>query len=236
MGYWIIRAILTPLLRLAFRVQVDGKARIPRRGPVIIAANHISFIDSLFLPLVVGRRVTFLAKAEYFDNPRTAWFFRMAGQIPIRRDGGSASDRALESAREVLEAGGALAIYPEGTRSPDGRLYKGRTGIARMALGCDVPVLPVGIIGTADVQPVGALVPRPFKSVVLRIGSPMRWPELAARAADREVLRDVTDDVIDAIGALTGQERVGHYAKRHRAQEEAAPVAAQVDGASVLAD
>ena len=219
MGYWIIKAILTPLLRVAFRIQVDGADHIPKRGPVIVAANHVSFIDSLFLPLVLRRRVTFLAKAEYFDNPRTAWFFRMAGQIPIKREGGSASERALASAREVLGAGGMLALYPEGTRSPDGRLYKGRTGVARMALGCDVPVLPIGLIGTADVQPVGAMVPRPFKSVRVRIGAPLRWPELTGRADDPAVLRDVTDDVVDAIAALSGQERVAHYAKKQRADE-----------------
>jgi 1-acyl-sn-glycerol-3-phosphate acyltransferase len=244
MGYWIIKAILTPFLRVAFRVEVDGKERIPRRGAVIVAANHISFIDSLFLPLVLRRRTVFLAKAEYFDNPRVAWFFKMAGQIPIKREGGSAAERALASAREVLDAGGLLAIYPEGTRSPDGRLYRGRTGVARMALGCDVPVLPVGIIGTADVQPVGAMVPRPFRRVRIRIGSPMSWPELADRSQDAGVLRDVTDDIVDAIGALSGQERVDHYAKRRQedqivivaAGEPAADAPAPADTPPLLVD
>ncbi|HET9691303.1 MAG TPA: lysophospholipid acyltransferase family protein [Acidimicrobiales bacterium] len=233
MGYWIIKTVLTPLMRLAFRLQVDGAERIPRRGPVIVAANHISFIDSLFLPLVLKRRVTFLAKAEYFDNPKTAWFFRMAGQIPIKREGGSAADRALASAREVLADGGMLALYPEGTRSPDGRLYKGRTGVARMAIGCDVPVLPVGIIGTADAQPVGALVPRPFKRVTIKIGAPMHWHELAGRADDPQVLRDVTDDVMDAIAALSGQQRVAHYAKKQRVDESAPAGAGVAAGAGV---
>lgn len=240
MGYWILRMILTPLLRGAFRVQVDGKANLPRRGPVIVAANHVSFIDSLFLPLVIGRRVTFLAKAEYFDNPRVAWFFRMAGQIPIRREGGSASDRALAAGREVLDGGGVLAIYPEGTRSPDGRLHRGRTGVARVALASGAPVVPVGLLGTAEVQPVGAMVPRPFRSVRVRIGAPMRWPELAGRADEREVLRDVTDDIVDAIGALTGQARVDHYASRHRAEQPAPAGAAAepvgVGDPTVLAD
>lgn len=216
MGYAILKSILLPLLKLCYRVNVRGMEHVPAEGPVIVAANHVSFIDSLFIPMVMGRRVTFLAKAEYFEDRKVAWFFRMAGQIPIKREGGSAADRALASAREVLEAGGMLAIYPEGTRSPDGRLYKGRTGVARMALSCDVPVLPIGLTGTAEVQPVGARVPRPFRTVGVTIGAPLSWPALAGDTTDRAVLRRVTDEIVGAIAALTGQECCAHYAKQQR--------------------
>src|SRR3954447_23983875 len=128
MTYWVLKAILTPILRFLFRVRVEGLENVPAKGPAILASNHLSFCDSIFLPLVLRRRMTFVAKAEYFEDPKTAWFFRAVGQIPIKRGGGSPSRRALESAREVLEAGGLFGIYPEGTRSPDGRLHKGHTG------------------------------------------------------------------------------------------------------------
>src|SRR5476651_515432 len=120
MLYWAMKVVLTPVLRVTYRVRIEGREHLPTRGPVILAANHRSFLDSIFMPLVVGRRVTFVAKAEYFDDPKTAWFFRAVGQIPIRREGGSASERALESATEVLRAGKVFAIYPEGTRTRDG--------------------------------------------------------------------------------------------------------------------
>src|SRR5581483_11973724 len=138
MAYWVLKAILTPVLRFLFRVRVEGLEHVPASGPAILASNHVSFSDSIFLPLMVKRRITFVAKAEYFEDPNTAWFFRAMGQIPIKRGGGSASKRALEAAKEVLEAGGLFGIYPEGTRSPDGRLYKGHTGVARLALECQV--------------------------------------------------------------------------------------------------
>ncbi|MGH9058500.1 MAG: lysophospholipid acyltransferase family protein, partial [Acidimicrobiales bacterium] len=170
MGYWVFKALLTPLLRFAYRIRCRGLDQVPRHGPVILASNHNSFIDSMFIPLVMRRRVTFLAKAEYFDNPRTAWFFRAMGQIPITRGGGSASERALKAAREVLDGGGVLAIYPEGTRSPDGRLYKGRTGVARIALSCPAaPVVPLALSGTSQIQPIDAMRPRLFKTVQVRV-------------------------------------------------------------------
>src|ERR1700716_325322 len=148
MTYWLFKAVLTPVLRFFYRVRVEGLEHVPAKGPVIMASNHVSFSDSIFLPLVLRRRVTFVAKAEYFEDPKTAWFFRAMGQIPIKREGGSASQRALEAAREVLDAGDLFGIYPEGTRSPDGRLYKGHTGIARLALQSHVPVIAVAMIGT----------------------------------------------------------------------------------------
>src|SRR5258705_10916645 len=132
--YWVVKGALTPVLGVCFRIKVEGRENVPKRGPVILASNHRSFLDSIFIPLVLRRRVTFVAKAEYFDDPKTAWFFRGVGQIPIRREGGSAAMAALDSAADVLEDGHLFGIYPEGTRSPDGRLYKGKTGVARLPL------------------------------------------------------------------------------------------------------
>jgi 1-acyl-sn-glycerol-3-phosphate acyltransferase len=229
MLYWVVKAVMTPLLRIAYRVEVDGRGNVPRRGPVILASNHQSFIDSIFIPLCVRRRVTFLAKAEYFESRRTAWFFRAVGQIPVRRGGGSAADRALASAREVLDAGGVLGIYPEGTRSPDGRLYKGHTGVARMALGCGATVVPVACAGTSDIQPIGAMQPRLFRSLRVSFGEPLRWPDLTGSDDDAEVLRRVTDEIMEAIGVLSGQERVSAYAKR-RPEGPGPAVAVPVSG------
>lgn len=215
MAYWAIKIVVTPILRLLFRVRVTGTHHVPRRGPVILASNHQSFIDSIFLPLVVRRRVTFVAKAEYFENRKTAWFFRAVGMIPLKRGGGSASERALLAAREVLNAGGVLGIYPEGTRSPDGRLYKGHTGVARLAMQCNAPVVPVAQFGTAAVQPIGAKMLRPFKRVELKLGEPLWWHG-TSDDADSSGLREFTDEVMAAIQALSGQERVDAYAKRDR--------------------
>src|SRR5438094_7532643 len=155
MAYWILKAVLTPILRFLFKVRVEGLEHVPKDGAAILASNHLSFSDSIFLPLVLRRRVTFVAKAEYFEDRRTAWFFRAVGQIPIKRGDGSASLRALASASEVLEQGELFGIYPEGTRSPDGRLYKGHTGVGRLALRTRAPVLAVAMIGTRDAQPIG---------------------------------------------------------------------------------
>src|SRR5437588_8562322 len=140
MAYWLMKLVLTPVLRFFYRVRVEGLEHVPEEGAAIFASNHVSFCDSIFLPLVLPRRLTFVAKAEYFEDPKTAWFFRMMGQIPIKRGGGSASMRALESAKEVLREGKLFGIYPEGTRSPDGRLYKGHTGVARPAVQTGAPV------------------------------------------------------------------------------------------------
>src|SRR5260370_31054347 len=166
-----------------YRVRIDGRDPRPAQGPLILAANHRSFMDSLFLPLVIRRRVTFVAKAEYFDDKKTAWFFRGVGQIPIRREGGSASERALESATEVLEQGGVFGIYPEGTRTRDGFLHRGHTGVARLSLRTGTPIVPVGLIGTDEVQPVDKRMPRLFRRVTLRFGEPLD----AARSAHPDV-------------------------------------------------
>ncbi|MDQ3146609.1 MAG: 1-acyl-sn-glycerol-3-phosphate acyltransferase, partial [Actinomycetota bacterium] len=205
MAYWVVKAILTPLLRFFYRVRVDGLEHLPPDGAVILASNHVSFCDSFFLPMVLKRRVTFVAKAEYFDDPKTAWFFRAVGQIPIKRSGGSASQGALDAASDVLAGGGLFGIYPEGTRSPDGRLYRGHTGVARLALKLGVPVLPVAMIGTREAQPIGQVRPNAFVPVTVRIGRPLRFDRYEDRVDDPLVLRQVTDEVMFELRGLSDQ-------------------------------
>jgi 1-acyl-sn-glycerol-3-phosphate acyltransferase len=213
MAYWVLKIIMTPVLRLVFRVRAIGTGNVPQQGPVILASNHQSFIDSLFLPLVVRRRVTFVAKAEYFETWKTAWFFRAVGMIPLKRGGGPASARALAAASEVLEGGGVLGIYPEGTRSPDGRLYKGHTGAARLSMHCRAPVVPVAQFGTSAVQPIGAMWPKFFRRVEVRLGAPLRWDRPDEASSE---LRQFTDEIMAAIAALSGQEMVADYARRDK--------------------
>jgi 1-acyl-sn-glycerol-3-phosphate acyltransferase len=236
MAYWVLKAVLTPLLRFFYRVRVEGAENLPRSGPVILASNHLSFSDSIFLPLVLRRRVTFVAKAEYFEDPKTAWFFRAVGQIPVKRGGGPASARALESAKEVLEAGGIFGIYPEGTRSPDGRLYKGHTGVARLALDTKAPVVSVAMIGTADAQPIGQAKPRLFMPITIRFSEPMRLDRYADRAGSRTALREITDEIMFELRELSGQEYVPVYAKRKDAVEAVAAEPSHVVAAEPLED
>src|SRR2546429_5810508 len=212
--YWVLKAILTPLLRFFFRVRVEGIENMPSKGPAILASNHLSFSDSIFLPMVLRRRITFVAKAEYFEDPKTAWFFRAVGQIPIKRGGGSASQRALDSALEVLPGDGVFGIYPEGTRSPDGRLHKGHTGVARLALQTGAPVLAVAMIGTREAQPIGQALPRMFMPVTVRISPPMHFDRYAGRGDDPLVLRQITDGIVFELRELSGQDYVNSYAVR----------------------
>ncbi|MCL4423365.1 MAG: 1-acyl-sn-glycerol-3-phosphate acyltransferase [Actinobacteria bacterium] len=182
----------------------------------MLAANHQSFCDSLFIPLVVRRKVTFLAKAEYFDSWHTSWFFRAVGQIPIRRGGGPQSERAIETAKEVLKAGHLLALYPEGTRSIDGKVHKGRTGVARLSREVGVPVIPIGISGTPEVQPVDALLMRPFRSVTIRFGPPIQMvpasdPCNPMADHDHAICRDFTDRLMREIARLAGSEYTDTY-------------------------
>ncbi len=235
MAYWILKVILTPVFYVLWRVNVEGREHIPRRGPVVLAANHQSFCDSFFLPLVLRRRVTYVAKAEYFESWHTSWFFRAAGQIPMNRGGGDASQRALDTARDVLNGGSILGIYPEGTRAPDDRLHKGHTGVARLALRCGVPVIPVGLIGTRGVQPPGSRLMRPFHAVTVRFGPPLdvarvepsepspngshpngSHPNGSHRSEepDSDQLRAATDELMRAIASLSGQKYVDQYATR----------------------
>ncbi len=219
MTYWLLKFVLTPNLRFLFRLRVEGIENVPKKGPVILASNHVSFSDSIFLPLVLRRRVTFVAKAEYFEDPKTAWFFRAVGQIPIQREGGSASQRALASAREVLDGGGVFGIYPEGTRSPDGRLYKGHTGVARLALGCRCPVVAVAMVGTREAQPIGQVKPKFFMPITVRFSEPMSFDRFLRRQDDPLVLRQITDEIMWKLRGLSEQEYVNRYAKRGEAVE-----------------
>jgi len=213
-AYWVVKAVLTPVLRLLYRIRVEGRDGLPRDGPVILAANHRSFMDSLFLPLVIPRRVTFVAKAEYFDSVKTAWFFRAVGQIPIRREGGSASEGALAAATDVLQAGQVFGIYPEGTRTRDGHLHRGHTGVARLALRTSAPIVPVGMIGTDEVQATDAKLPRLFRRITIRFGEPIRPEHYNGREDDSLVLRAITDEVMFEIQHLSGYQYVDTYATK----------------------
>jgi 1-acyl-sn-glycerol-3-phosphate acyltransferase len=214
MLYWGMKVVLTPILRVCYRIRIEGRDHVPATGPVILAANHRSFMDSIFLPLVVRRRVTFVAKAEYFDDPKTAWFFRGVGQIPIRREGGSASERALTSANEVLAQGGVFGIYPEGTRTRDGYLHRGHTGVARLALRTGAPIVPVGLIGTDEIQATDAKLPRVFREVRIRFGTPIPLSHYVGREDERIVLRQITDEVMFEVQALSGYDYRDTYATK----------------------
>ena len=212
--YWIFKASVLRALRLWSRPQVEGLENLPAGG-VLIVGNHLSFSDSFFLGAVLPRRLTFLAKSSYFDGPGirgwlTAQFFRALGQVPVDRSGGPAGDAALRAGSEVLRGGGLLGIYPEGTRSPDGRLYRGRTGAARLALATSVPVLPVALIGTDRAQPPGRLL---IRAVPLRIvfGRPLDFSAYAAGPAGSAVLREVTAEIMTHLQRLSGQEYVDDY-------------------------
>jgi 1-acyl-sn-glycerol-3-phosphate acyltransferase len=234
MAYRLVKATLLPLFRFFYRIRVEGLEHVPSTGAAILASNHLAVSDSFFLPAVIRRRVTFVAKAEYFEDPKTAWFFRSVGQIPIRRGGGASAQGALDAAAEVLEAGGLFGIYPEGTRSPDGRLYKGHTGVARLALRCGVPVLPVAMIGTDRVQTIGSPKVNLWLPVTIRIGAPIDFSRYRDRATDPLVLRQITDEVMFEIRALSGQEYVDRYAKRGESTEP--QVAARVPALATAAD
>ncbi len=216
MMYWVIKAILKPLLRAIYRIEIEGLENVPRKGAAIIAANHLSFLDSFFIPLVVKwRKMTYLAKADYFTSWKTAWFFKMVGQIPVARDDKAKSQKALETGLEVLKDGNLLGIYPEGTRSPDGNLYRGRTGVARLALAAQVSVIPCGLIGTEEVMPKAAKFPRLRNiRVKVRFGKPIDVGRYEGQERDRFVLRSLTDEIMFEIMQLSGQHYVDEYASR----------------------
>ncbi len=208
------RAVLTPPFRFFWKVTTEGLEHVPATGGAIIAPNHISVLDSFFVPLVLDRRMTYVGKAEYMDDWKTRYLFPAIGMIPIDRSGGDASERALNAAARVLEAGELFGIYPEGTRARDGKLHKGHTGVARLALRTNSPIVPVGIIGTDEVQPADASFPRLFRRVHIRFGRPIDVTKYCDRAEDRLVLRQITDEVMYEIRNLSGQEYVDTYATK----------------------
>ncbi|GAA0926017.1 MULTISPECIES: lysophospholipid acyltransferase family protein [Streptomyces] len=217
----LLKAVLGPIMRLMFRPRVEGVEHIPSEGPVILAGNHLTFIDSMILPLVCDRQVFFIGKDEYVKGKGLkgrlmAWFFTGVGMIPVDRDGGKGGVAALMTGRRVLEEGKVFGIYPEGTRSPDGRLYRGRTGIARLTLMTGAPVVPFAMIGTDRIQPTGAGMPRPCR-VTVRFGEPMEFSRYEGMDRDRYVLRAVTDSVMAEVMRLSGQEYVDMYATKAKA-------------------
>lgn len=220
MFYWFLKVVLTPFIFVSCRVSVRGGRHVPIRGAAIVASNHVSFLDSFFVPSSVLRRMTFVAKAEYFDRWRTRWFFQGVGQIPMSRDGGNASEGALLAARGVIAKGKLLGIYPEGSRSPDGKLHRGKTGVARLAISTGVPIVPCGIAGSREVLPKGRRVPRPSK-VKINFGEPIDPAPYAAMADRARATRLLTDEVMARIRDLSGQAYVDEYTRRS-AQSEAA--------------
>jgi 1-acyl-sn-glycerol-3-phosphate acyltransferase len=217
MWYWVFKYILLgPLLAILGRPKIEGLEYVPQSGPVILASNHLAVMDSFYLPLVVRRRITFLAKSEYFTGTGlkgwfNRWFFNAAGQVPIDRSNADAAQAALDTAERVLGEGKLLGMYPEGTRSPDGRLYKGKTGMARLALHTGVPVIPVAMIGTNVVNPPGTTMLR-FGRVTVRFGKPMDFSRFEGLAGNRFIERAVIDEVIYELMGLSGQEYVDIYA------------------------
>ena len=227
MFYWFLKWIaLGPFLRLVFRPEVEGLENVPDEGPAILASNHLSYADWLFMPLTLNRKVTFVAKAEYFTTPGLkGWlqktFFSGAGQVPIDRSSGDAAAGALVTAKKVLAAGGLFGIYPEGTRSHDGRLYRGKTGVARLSIETDVPVIPVAVVGTNIVAPPGKKFGHWTRPRV-RFGKPLDFSRYQGLENDRFILRSATDEIMYEIMRLSEQEYVDVYASRAKALEKEA--------------
>ncbi len=241
MFYWFLRWVaLGPLLRMIFRPQSEGLENVPTEGPAILASNHLSYADWLFMPLTQKRKVTFVAKAEYFTTPGIkGWFqktfFSGAGQVPIDRSGADAAAGALISAKRILADGGLFGIYPEGTRSHDGKLYRGKTGVARLALETKVPVIPVAVIGTDVVAPPGKKFGS-FTRPIVRFGKPLDFSRYEGLEDDRFILRSITDEIMYEIMSLSGQEYVDLYATRAKALEKEAAKEAAKEQAKIDAD
>jgi 1-acyl-sn-glycerol-3-phosphate acyltransferase len=218
MLYPVMHTVVPPLAKVIWRPTVEGLDHLPRSGPVIVASNHLSFADSLVIPIVAPRKVTFLAKAQYFDGTGfkgavSRGFFGGLGMIPVDRDDTRAALASLDIALEILSEGGAFGIYPEGTRSRDGRLYRGRTGVAHLALTSGAPVVPVGLSGTQHLQPVGSNLPRLAK-VTVRFGEPLQFQRQYDGVPAGRARREVTDQVMSAIQKLSGQQFAGVYNDR----------------------
>lgn len=217
MFYWFMKNLIVgPIVRSAFRPWITGHENIPKRGGVILASNHLSFIDSVFLPLMLDRRITFLAKSDYYTGRGIkGWFTRTflsaAGMLPIDRSGGKASEASLQTGLKVLARGEVLGIYPEGTRSPNGKLYRGRTGVARMILEGNVLVVPVAMIDTEKAMPIGKRLPR-VRPVGIAVGQPLDFSRFHGMEGDRFILRSITDEIMYQVNQLSGQEYVDVYA------------------------
>jgi 1-acyl-sn-glycerol-3-phosphate acyltransferase len=221
MFYWIMKHwVIGPLMTTVFRPWVKGLENMPRTGPVIVVCNDLSFVDSVFLPLVVDRQMAFLAKSDYFTGPgikgwAIRFFMTSAGQLPIDRSGGKASEASLNAGLQVLAEGKVLSIYPEGTRSPDGRMFRGRTGVARIILEANVPVIPAAVIDTDKVMPLGTSFPKVHKVGVV-LGAPLDFSRFRGMESDRFVLRAITDEIMHEMNKLSGQDYVDVYASTLR--------------------
>ncbi|MFJ8976650.1 lysophospholipid acyltransferase family protein [Streptomyces sp. NPDC102282] len=228
MFYYVLKyVVLGPLLRLTFRPRIEGLEHIPDDGAAIVAGNHLSFSDHFLMPAILKRRITFLAKAEYFTGPGikgklTAAFFHSIGQIPVDRSGKEAGQAAIREGLGVLSKGELLGIYPEGTRSHDGRLYKGKVGVAVMAIRAGVPVIPCAMVGTFEIQPPGQKVPS-IKRVTIRFGEPLDFSRYAGLEDQKAAIRAVTDEIMYAILGLSGQEYVDEYAVKAKAAQGEEP-------------
>jgi 1-acyl-sn-glycerol-3-phosphate acyltransferase len=211
--YRALKKILPPVVGRYLHLQVEGLENIPDTAPVIVASNHLSFIDSIVIPIAVPRPVYYLGKADYWDSWRTRWFFKGAGVVPVKREGEGSGDAALDTGVEILASGDIVGIYPEGTRSPDGRLYRGKTGPVRMALAAGVKVVPTAVIGTDKAQPAGtyAITRHP---VTVRFGRPLDFSRYAGQEGDPFALRSATDELMYEIMMLSGQEYVDEYASK----------------------
>jgi 1-acyl-sn-glycerol-3-phosphate acyltransferase len=222
--YWLMKHwVIGPLLTTVFRPWVTGLENVPHTGPIIVVCNHLSFVDSIFLPLMIDRQMAFLAKSDYFTGKGikgwlVRFFMTSAGQLPIDRTGGKASEASLNAGLQILAEGGVLAIYPEGTRSPDGRMYRGRTGVARMILEAHVPVIPAAVIGTEKVMPLGSTIPKVHRVGVV-IGNPLDFSRFEGMESDRFVLRSITDEIIYEMNKLSEQEYVDVYASTIRSKQ-----------------
>jgi 1-acyl-sn-glycerol-3-phosphate acyltransferase len=221
--WWMVKAVLGPIIYVVWRPRNSGMENIPSEGPVILASNHLSFADHFVGPLPIRRRIVFLGKRDYFEGKGlkgliSKIFFTGVGVIPIDRTGGKASEEALATGLRVLSEGKILGIYPEGTRVPDNRLYRGKTGVARLALGARVPVVPMGMINTFELMPTGKVLPRLGVRPGVRFGKPLDFSQYYGQEDDRAVLRLVTDEIMQAIRELTGQEYVDKYAADAKAE------------------
>ena len=213
-----LRSIVQPLARRAWKFELDGFDRLPASGAAILCPNHISFLDSALLMALAPRNISFIGKSEYMDSWKTRWLFPKMGMIPVDRSGGEKSRAALDAAERVLQRGELFGIYPEGTRSRDGMLYKGHTGAARLAIKLGCPIFPVGIVGTREIQPPDTSLPRLGGTVKISIGRPINVARYTERANDPLVLREITDELMFEIRELTGQEYRNTYATKRRSE------------------